>query len=173
MLVPQLAQLRAPTAARTLRPPPPPPVVVVVVVVAAAAADDEAPPAVPPLPAAPEALASLSFAGFGDEWSIWAWLGEPGAGAGDTCPSISRRPDAAKALLYVGHPEQADDPPVPSHRPSPGQVPLLVAVAGAETEGLFEEALLDVASLLLMTEGAANGERLVVVVVVVVAVELP
>lgn len=31
--------------------------------------------------------------------------------------------DTAKALLYVGQPEQADVPPVPSQRPSPGQVP--------------------------------------------------
>ena len=33
------------------------------------------------------------------------------------------------ALLNVGHPEQADVPPVPSQRPSPGQVPAKWALA--------------------------------------------
>jgi len=38
---------------------------------------------------------------------------------------LSTLPDTASALLSVGHPAQALDPPVPSHRPSPGHVPPL------------------------------------------------
>lgn len=33
-----------------------------------------------------------------------------------------------KWLLYAGHPLQAEVPPVPSHRPSPGHVPLWTTV---------------------------------------------
>src|SRR5882757_3945895 len=39
--------------------------------------------------------------------------------------AMSNLPDTASALLSVGHPAQALDPPVPSHRPSPGHVPPL------------------------------------------------
>lgn len=39
----------------------------------------------------------------------------------DFVDSISDR--ALSALLYAGQPEQAEVPPVPSQRPSPGQVP--------------------------------------------------
>ena len=45
--------------------------------------------------------------------------------------SSSIRAEMAKALLYVGHPEQALVPPVPSQRPSPGQVPPERGVEGA------------------------------------------
>lgn len=37
--------------------------------------------------------------------------------------SSSMRAESANTLLYVGQPEQALVPPVPSQRPSPGQVP--------------------------------------------------
>ena len=37
---------------------------------------------------------------------------------------------ADRALLYVGQPEQAEVPPVPSQRPSPGQVPAPMATSG-------------------------------------------
>jgi hypothetical protein len=37
-----------------------------------------------------------------------------------------------RLLLYVGHPEQAVAPPVPSHLPSPGHVPPPVWVVGSD-----------------------------------------
>jgi len=40
--------------------------------------------------------------------------------------SSSSRAERASALLYVGQPEHALVPPVPSHLPSPGQVPPVV-----------------------------------------------
>lgn len=49
-----------------------------------------------------------------------------GVGAGSASSSVEEWVAAAadcRALLYVGQPEQADEPPVPSHLPSPGQVP--------------------------------------------------
>jgi hypothetical protein len=91
-------------------------------------------------------------------------------GCAEVEPSISNLPpDAAKALLYVGQPEQADVPPVPSHRPSPGQVPPLSMAGtggGAFVVAVFEVAAAAVGcwSFAPMTDGAANGERLVVVV---------
>ena len=51
-----------------------------------------------------------------------AWSVEGRCAEGEE-PSISSR--VLSALLYVGQPEQADVPPVPSQRPSPGQVPPL------------------------------------------------
>lgn len=92
VLVPQLAQLRAPTADLTFF-------------------------------AGPEAGLSVSTPGEGA-----SPLGvAPRAGAeGDESSAVavvSNLPDTASALLSVGHPAQALDPPVPSHRPSPGHVP--------------------------------------------------
>lgn len=95
VLVPQLAQLNAPTATRAF-----------FALIALA-------------------LASLSLAA-GEAISSGA-LGEampPIASASAAGTSAADRP-AARTLLYVGHPEQASVPPVPSQRPSPGQVPNL------------------------------------------------
>ena len=68
-------------------------------------------------------LASLSFAA-GD--AAPSAFGEARAEADSGTSSMSILADTASALLYVGHPEQADVPPVPSQRPSPGQVPPVV-----------------------------------------------
>lgn len=60
---------------------------------------------------------------------------------------ISNLPDIASALLSVGHPAQALDPPVPSHRPSPGHVPPLEMLCAPEADmdlagdEVFEEGL--------------------------------
>jgi hypothetical protein len=54
--------------------------------------------------------------------------------------SVSAVPDSAarafNELLYVGQPEHAVDPPVPSHRPSPGHVPAMTAAALLRARGL-------------------------------------
>lgn len=70
-------------------------------------------------------LASLSFAA-GEAASVGA-LGEGASALGsaesagaESAPTLP----AARALLYVGHPEHEDDPPVPLQRPSPGQDPV-------------------------------------------------
>ena len=41
-----------------------------------------------------------------------------------------------RALLKVGHPEQASEPPVPSHLPSPGQVPTCGGLGEGEAAGV-------------------------------------
>ena len=46
-----------------------------------------------------------------------------GPGAATSVGVVEDCAEATSALLNVGHPEQADVPPVPSQRPSPGQVP--------------------------------------------------
>ena len=107
MLVPQLAQLSAPTAARAF-----------------GALVPLLSPSAPP--SAPSSLADDTSAGGVDPATRAA--GEEGvspwaAAVASSSASASKRADTASALLYVGHPEQADVPPVPSHRPSPGQVP--------------------------------------------------
>ena len=96
VLVPQLAQLSAPTAprARFLFPPG-----------TAALATG-----LPPSPALCSASLSLTAA-------------EAAAKLGDEVTGPSALPTADNALLYVGHPEHAELPPVPSQRPSPGHVP--------------------------------------------------
>lgn len=133
MLVPQFAQLSAPTAGRGFRfcaaaaptlaslstaageaaasirgeaiAPPSFPLSTPSIGVPAAAA--ALPPALPPAtPAATAAFASAA-----------------------ACSS-SIRAERARTLLYVGHPEQADVPPVPSQRPSPGHVPPVLVVCG-------------------------------------------
>jgi hypothetical protein len=62
-------------------------------------------------------------------------LGEAASAAGDAARAgadgdessagvaMSDLPETASTLLSVGQPAQALDPPVPSHRPSPGHVP--------------------------------------------------
>ena len=57
--------------------------------------------------------------------------------------SSSIRAEMANALLYVGHPEHAFVPPVPSQRPSPGQVPPERGVEGAAAAGLVVVAAVD------------------------------
>jgi len=56
----------------------------------------------------------------------WIWIWPEGVvSEGEAALICSETVTAAeRALLYVGHPEQAEAPPVPSQRPSPGQVPL-------------------------------------------------
>jgi len=44
--------------------------------------------------------------------------------------------EPCRALLKVGHPEQASEPPVPSHLPSPGQVPTCVGLGEGEAAGV-------------------------------------
>lgn len=103
VLVPQLAQLRAPTADLTFF-------------------------------AGPEAGLSVSTPGEGASPAGVA----PRAGADGEDSSgvaaISNLPDTASALLSVGHPAQALDPPVPSHRPSPGHVPPLALLCAPEAD---------------------------------------
>jgi len=82
-------------------------------------------------------------------------LGEAASPVGDTARAaadgdelsavvVSNLPDTASALLSVGHPAQALDPPVPSHRPSPGHVPpLTVALAPEADVGLPGDEVLD------------------------------
>lgn len=54
--------------------------------------------------------------------------GVAGAGADGAGGAVDELPGVASALLLkVGHPEQAEVPPVPSHRPSPGHVPVKCA----------------------------------------------
>jgi len=63
-------------------------------------------------------------------------------------------------------------PPVPSHRPSPGHVPplsLAGTVGGAFIVTFFDVAAAGFLSLTPVTDGAANGERFVVVVVLAAA----
>lgn len=103
VLVPQLAQLRAPTADLTFF-------------------------------AGPDAGLSVSTPGEGAS----AMGVAPRAGAdGDGSSAgtvISNLPDTASALLSVGHPAQALDPPVPSHRPSPGHVPPLAMLCAPDAD---------------------------------------
>ena len=107
VLVPQFAQQRAPTATRGFLLLPPPPTL---------------------------ASASLSIPGVVNSGSITAAgttvsaMGESAAAAtraalAAAAFSSSIRAEIANALLNVGQPEQALVPPVPSQRPSPGQVP--------------------------------------------------
>ena len=120
VLVPQLAQLRAPTAARTFLPAPAPPAPWLL-------------------------LTSPSFAVPGEAAAAPASLGDPPASGLPVfstptmsaslccccccfCCCSSRRAETDRALLYVGHPEHDDDPPVPSQRPSPGHVPPVLVV---------------------------------------------
>lgn len=100
VLVPQLAQLSAPTAprARFLFPPG----------IAALATG------LPPSPAL--CSASLSF-------TAAVAVVVAGAEVGDEVTWPFELATADKVLLYVGQPEHAELPPVPSQRPSPGHVP--------------------------------------------------
>lgn len=122
VLVPQLAQFSAPTAARAL-------------------ADAAAPPRPMPRPLTGRTSASSAedtSAGAGDE----AWAGEEaGSAAAASAASASRRAETARPLLNVGQPEHAVVPPVPSQRPSPGQVPLCVDVPSGLGEAGCERVL--------------------------------
>ncbi|KAF5328233.1 hypothetical protein D9619_013424 [Psilocybe cf. subviscida] len=133
VLVPQFAQHSAPTAGRALPFPPLPPV---------AAA----------FGATALALASLSTAALGDPGAsaTTAALGEadssPAAKAAataalDSAAAFSSSMRAvASTLLYVGQPEHALVPPVPSQRPSPGHVPLACAVFVVADDAVVVEA---------------------------------
>ena len=77
--------------------------------------------------------------------------GEEASAAGDaTCAtavvvsfvvagSVSSLPDTARELFSVGQPAHALDPPVPSHRPSPGHVPPALVCAPVAEAGLVVE----------------------------------
>ena len=116
VLVPQLAQLRAPTAARTFLPAPAPPAPWLLLTSpsfavpgeAAAASLGDPPASGDPVFSTPTMSASLCCCCF--------------------CCCSSKRAETDRALLYVGHPEHDDDPPVPSQRPSPGHVPPVLVV---------------------------------------------
>lgn len=81
--------------------------------------------------------------------------------------SSSSRAERASALLYVGQPEQALVPPVPSHLPSPGQVPPVVikwdfaGVPGIVLDGMLDGddlPLVGLAVIELLSELGAKGE---------------
>lgn len=103
VLVPQLAQLSAPTADLTFF-------------------------------AGPDGGLSVSTPG--DGASPVGVTPRAGADGDDSSAgaAISNRPDMASALLSVGHPAQALDPPVPSHRPSPGHVPPIEILCAPEAD---------------------------------------
>jgi len=120
VLVPQFAQLRAPTGA----------FFTAETVVGGTRGDDD--------DSLPEAL-PLSTALLADSFALVAPA---------PSPSSARRDESA--LLYVGQPEQADEPPVPSQRPSPGHVPPAgpdpFAFVGAEASPTSGEPGLDESS---------------------------
>lgn len=125
VLVPQFAQLSAPTAALTFLPP------TLLTAATVPVASGLAPSALAlgdaPSPATGDAAAAggaEAASGFVD--------------AAMTSAAFSILDDTAMALLKVGHPEHAVVPPVPSHRPSPGHVPPMLVVCGvAVTVGPF------------------------------------
>ena len=88
-LVPQFAQLNAPTGARPL------------------------PPRTTPFPFPPSEVESAA-AGV---------MTGTAAAAGSEAAAAASLAACERRLLYVGQPAQAEVPPVPSQRPSPGQVP--------------------------------------------------
>jgi hypothetical protein len=129
VLVPQFAQLSAPTAGRAFRlcVAAAPTLASLSTAAGDAAAsifgDASAPPSFPLLPSTP---------------SIGAAAATPAATAAFASAaacSSSIRAESASTLLYVGHPEQADVPPVPSQRPSPGHVPPVLVVCGTFAGG--------------------------------------
>ena len=113
MLVPQFAQHNAPTAARTF-------------LFAAALALASLSSIVAPALAAAEgdpgrAGSKLGSTAIAPPVSLVSSVAPPSPAAAPSAPSILAL--NAKTLLYVGHPEHALVPPVPSHLPSPGHVP--------------------------------------------------
>lgn len=130
MLVPQFAQLNAPTADLFDFFPPP-------LVVAPPLPAGAAPAEGLPLTSAPGDDMSTPAAPAEGDWSAAVATGVEvtssptapvDAGPGTTSTSIL---PAETALFSVGQPAHALDPPVPSHRPSPGHVPLPVFEIGA------------------------------------------
>jgi len=125
VLVPQLAQQRAPTAALTF--------LFAALAVAPTLASLSAPAAALGLAAAsifgdaapsfaPPFVAEASPP-VAEDVAAAAEAAAMAALASAAAVSSSRRAERASTLLYVGQPEHALVPPVPSHRPSPGHVP--------------------------------------------------
>lgn len=71
----------------------------------------------------------------------------------------AERESATTVLLYVGQPAHAEAPPVPSQRPSPGQVPPVVGAGslslGVEAVGSFAVVVLVV--VVAAVVGSAGG----------------
>lgn len=133
MLVPQFAQLNAPTADLFDFFPPPLAVAPPLPVAAAAPAEGLPPTSTPgddmSTPAVPVEgdWSAAAAAGAGDETTS-SPTAPVDAGPGTTSTSIL---PAETELFSVGQPAHALDPPVPSHRPSPGHVPLPAFEIGA------------------------------------------
>lgn len=129
MLVPQFAQLSAPTAALFDFLPPPLLVAPPLPVLAGGPAEGLLPTSAPG-----DDMSTTAAPAEGD-WSMAAGEEAPpsptapvDAGPGATSTSIF---PAETELFSVGQPAHALDPPVPSHRPSPGHVPALALETGA------------------------------------------
>lgn len=124
VLVPQFAQLNAPTADLALLDP------ATGVLVPAPAERLLCSPPSPPgedISAAPAPPAQGDWATAADGDAPLPSSTKAGT-ASIVSPVLS---DAARVLFSVGHPAQAVDPPVPSHRPSPGHVPPLTFTEGS------------------------------------------
>jgi len=109
----------------------------------------------------------------GDDDSFSAPSSTVAAASGASDVAFSARAVKAKTLLYVGQPEHALVPPVPSHRPSPGHVPPELVVCGTLPPvacfGIGELCLV-LAEVEFVNELGAKGEGPTVLVVAVAAV---
>lgn len=113
MLVPQFAQHNAPTAARTFR---------FAAALTLASLSSIVAPALAAAEGDPGSVGSkLGSTAIALALSLVSSVAVPSPAAAPSAPSILAL--NAKTLLYVGHPEHALVPPVPSHLPSPGHVP--------------------------------------------------